>query len=122
MGGHGSLTLYLKNPSLFKSASAFSPICNPTACPWGEKAFKGYLENGVEEGKQHDATELLGSSTDGGKRKLNILIDCGTGDDFYKQKQLLPEKFEEKAKGLGYGKESVEIRMQEDYDHSCESF
>lgn len=120
MGGHGALTLYLKNPTLFKSVSAFSPICNPTKCPWGEKAFKGYLANGVEEGKQHDATESLGEVTENGKRKLSVLIDCGTGDDFYKQGQLLPENFVKKAESLGYGKDSVELRLQDDYDHSCE--
>ena len=59
MGGHGALTLYLKNRSSYKSASAFSPICNPTACPWGKKAFEGYLAGGLDEGKQYDATLLL---------------------------------------------------------------
>lgn len=70
MGGHGALTLYLKGEAGFKSCSAFSPICHPTACPWGEKAFKGYLAGGVEEGKQHDATELVATSKG---KKLNIL-------------------------------------------------
>lgn len=71
MGGHGALTLYLKEgDKKYKSASAFSPICHPTACPWGDKAFKGYLEGGVEEGKKHDATELI-AGTRG--KKLNIL-------------------------------------------------
>lgn len=74
MGGHGALTLYLKslgssNP--FLSASAFSPVSNPTKCPWGERAFGGYLEGGIEEGKAHDATELI-SKVQG---KVNILID-----------------------------------------------
>lgn len=73
MGGHGALTLYLKNPSLYKSASAFAPITNPTKCPWGEKAFGGYLKGGVEEGKQHDATEIIKSLD--ASRKLHILID-----------------------------------------------
>lgn len=71
MGGHGALTLYLKEgDKKYKSASAFSPICHPTACPWGEKAFKGYLAGGVEEGKAHDATELISQSNG---KKLNIL-------------------------------------------------
>lgn len=62
MGGHGALTIYLRSlggKSPYLSASGFSPIANPTLAPWGEKAFKGYLAGGVEEGKEWDATELL---------------------------------------------------------------
>ena len=60
MGGHGALTIYLKNPRRYQSVSAFAPICNPTKCPWGEKAFKGYFGKSAEKlGKEHDATELL---------------------------------------------------------------
>lgn len=71
MGGHGALTIYLKEGTQkYKSVSAFAPITHPTACPWGEKAFGGYLAGGVEEGKQHDATELI-AKTSG--QKLNIL-------------------------------------------------
>lgn len=72
MGGHGALTLFLKNPGKYKSVSAFAPICNPSKCPWGEKAFAGYFEGGVEEGKGSDATELVkGWKGD----KLDVLID-----------------------------------------------
>lgn len=71
MGGHGALTLYLREGDVkYKCASAFAPICRPTACPWGIKAFKGYLAGGVDEGKEHDATELIAKTQ--GKR-LNIL-------------------------------------------------
>ena len=59
MGGHGALTLGLRNPQLYKSISAFSPICNPTQVPWGQKAFSGYLGDNQEEWKQYDATELV---------------------------------------------------------------
>lgn len=59
MGGHGALTLYLKNPGKYKSVSAFAPIANPSQCPWGEKAFKGYIGEDREAWKKHDATELL---------------------------------------------------------------
>ena len=59
MGGHGALTLFLKNPGKSRSISAFSAICNPSRCPWGEKAFKGYLGEDKEEWKKHDATELI---------------------------------------------------------------
>jgi S-formylglutathione hydrolase len=58
MGGHGALVSHLKNPGTFTSVSAFAPICNPTQCPWGEKAFSGYLGS-VEAGKAYDATELI---------------------------------------------------------------
>ena len=60
MGGHGALTMYLASQTKqFRSASAFAPIANPTKCPWGEKAFKGYLGDDREEWKKHDATELI---------------------------------------------------------------
>ncbi|KAK0711591.1 Alpha/Beta hydrolase protein [Lasiosphaeris hirsuta] len=113
MGGHGALTLYLKNPGKYASVSAFAPISNPTRCPWGEKAFAGYLGDDRDEWKKHDATELLAGWVG---RDLKALIDVGTGDNFYKQGQLLPENFEaaaEKAGVTGY-----EVRYQKDYDHS----
>lgn len=73
MGGHGALTLYLASKTKqYRSASAFAPICNPSQCPWGQKAFSGYLQGGVEEGKvQYDATELISKS----KESVHILID-----------------------------------------------
>ncbi|OIW32981.1 S-formylglutathione hydrol [Coniochaeta ligniaria NRRL 30616] len=115
MGGHGALTLYLKYPGMFKSCSAFSPISNPSQCPWGEKAFRGYLGEDKEEWKKHDATELVkGFKGEGGD--LKILIDVGTGDNFYKQGQLLPENFEKAVKDAGL--KGAEVRYQEDYDHS----
>ncbi|EST09389.1 putative esterase [Kalmanozyma brasiliensis GHG001] len=112
MGGHGALTLYLKNRGQYKSASAFSPICNPTACPWGKKAFEGYLENGLKEGEQYDATLLLKDAQD----QPGILIDSGTADDFYKQGQLLPENFQKVAEEKGF--KNVQVRLQDGYDHS----
>ncbi len=114
MGGHGALTLFLKNPGMYASVSAFAPICHPTACPWGTKAFTGYLGS-VEAGKAHDATELvlaldapLGSC---------ILIDQGTADDFYcgETNQLLPEAFERACASKGV---AVRVRYQPGYDHS----
>lgn len=85
MGGHGALTLYLRTlgDKKYASASAFAPISNPVKAPWGEKAFGGYLAGGVEEGKEYDATELIKKA----KGDLKILIDVGTGDQFYQQKQ-----------------------------------
>lgn len=81
-----ALVLYLRTlaSNKYVSASAFAPICNPTKSPWGEKAFGGYLGEGVEEGKEWDATELIAKAKG---KELNILVDVGTGDQFYKQKQ-----------------------------------
>jgi S-formylglutathione hydrolase len=76
MGGHGALTLYLSSlassSKIYRSASAFAPIANPTKCPWGTKAFSGYLQGGVEEGNKWDATVLLGKVQG---QQLNILVD-----------------------------------------------
>lgn len=112
MGGHGALTLYLKNPGAYRSVSAWAPISNPSQCPWGEKAFGGYLGDDREQWKKHDATELVKAW----KGPLNALIDVGTADNFYKQKQLLPENFEKAAKGAGL--DGLEVRYQDGYDHS----
>ncbi|KAA8910193.1 hypothetical protein TRICI_004211 [Trichomonascus ciferrii] len=116
MGGHGALTLFLKNPGKYKSVSAFAPICNPVNCPWGEKAFKGYFGEEERQGKwlEHDATELI-KKYDG--PTPSILIDVGTGDNFYTGKQLLPENFMEAVKQSAY-KDKVDLRFQEGYDHS----
>ncbi|KAK6081930.1 S-formylglutathione hydrolase [Seiridium cupressi] len=116
MGGHGALTLYLKNPGKYRSVSALAPISNPTQCPWGEKAFGGYFgTDDKAEWKKHDATELISGSTWKGK-EVPLLIDVGTGDNFYKQKQLLPENLEKAVKDNGV--KGVTVRYQEDYDHS----
>ncbi|KAI4203661.1 MAG: hypothetical protein LQ350_001662 [Teloschistes chrysophthalmus] len=112
MGGHGALTLFLKNPGKYKSVSAFAPIANPSNCDWGKKAFGGYFgaENKAKWA-EHDATELVkGWKGD----PLDILIDVGTADNFYRQGQLLPENFEKAAEGMG----KVNIRWQDGYDHS----
>ncbi|KAG6832509.1 hypothetical protein H0H92_000138 [Tricholoma furcatifolium] len=108
MGGHGALTLYLASKTKqYRSASAFSPISNPTKCPWGEKAFNGYLQGGVEEAKaQYDATELIAKSKD----PVHILIDYGTGDEFYSKGQLLPENFLKAARESGY--DEVQVRSE----------
>lgn len=107
MGGHGALTLFLKNPGMYKSVSAFAPISNPSNCPWGEKAFKGYLGEDREQWKKHDATELV----KGWKGEFEALVDVGTGDNFYKQKQLLPENLVEAAEMSG--KKGLEVRYQD---------
>merc|ERR1719436_126581 len=81
MGGHGALTIAFKNPDMFRSVSAFAPICNPTKCPWGEKAFTGYLGN-VASGTEHDATELM-LAQGPFPQFADILIDQGAADNFY---------------------------------------
>lgn len=125
MGGHGALTIYLKNPSLFKSCSAFAPICNPSKVPWGEGAFSNYLvartrSSPPAEWLEHDATHLLaGSQAPAGS--LNILVDVGTADQFLSAGQLTPETLEraaeERAKSSG-AKDDFKLRRQEGYDHS----
>lgn len=92
MGGHGALVCALKNPDAYASVSAFSPICNPTKCPWGEKAFTGYLGS-VDAGKAYDATELMAANGPFAGFD-DILIDQGTADNFLPDGQLLPENFE----------------------------
>ncbi|KAL9094577.1 MAG: hypothetical protein Q9165_003136 [Trypethelium subeluteriae] len=105
---------FLKNPGKYKSCSAFAPIANPINCPWGQKAFKGYFgDDQQQKWKEHDATELVKQW----KGPLDLLIDVGTGDNFYKQGQLLPENFVKAAKEAGVDKD-VKLRMQADYDHS----
>ena len=89
MGGHGALTLGLKNPDKYVSISAFAPISNPISVPWGQKAFKGYLGEDKSQWKQNDATELA-KSYDGPDRE--ILVDQGTADSFLKE-QLDPAAF-----------------------------
>lgn len=110
MGGHGALTLALRNPSLYKSVSAFAPIVAPMQCPWGQKAFSNYLGADQETWRQYDASELVA------KRAFptHILIDQGTADQFLKEQQLLPEKFSAAAAKSG---QKLTLRMQEGYDH-----
>lgn len=106
MGGHGALTLFLKNPGMYKSVSAFAPIANPKACPWGQKAFSGYLST-ADEWDSYDATELVKQH----KGKFEALIDVGDGDNFYKHKQLLPENLVEAAKMKGQA-DGIQLRVQ----------
>ncbi|XP_030751153.1 S-formylglutathione hydrolase [Sitophilus oryzae] len=111
MGGHGALILALKNPGLFKSVSAFAPICNPSVCPWGIKAFTGYLgpkETGNWE--QWDATELVKKYN---RPPLELFIDQGTSDQFLFQ--LNPENLVEASKSSGV---PVIYKQRDGYNHS----
>jgi len=115
MGGHGALTLYLASKTKqYRSASAFAPISNPTKAPWGEKAFTGYLSGGLQEGEIYDATELISKTSD----SVHILVDYGTGDQFYKSGQLLPENFLKAAREAGHDEFQIRVRSHVDYDHS----
>lgn len=102
----------LKNPGLYKSVSAFAPISNPINCPWGKKAFSGYLGGDESSWKEYDATELISNTT---SFDWKILIDQGSEDQFLKDQQLLPENFVDAATKKGI---EVEYRLFEGYDHS----
>lgn len=112
MGGHGALILALKNPGRYKSVSAFSPICNPVQCPWGKKAFGGYLGANVKDWEAYDATHIV-KSYEGSP--LDILIDQGKDDQFLSAGQLLPDNF---IAACTERKVPVVFRMQQGYDHS----
>lgn len=114
MGGHGALSIYLKNPGKYRSTSGLAPICNPTNCQWGQKAFEGYF-NSPSSGSTYDSTILLSSYPT--SEPLNIKIDYGTADQFHRDGQLRVEVFEEEVKKLGRGKE-VDVGRREGYDHS----
>jgi S-formylglutathione hydrolase len=108
MGGHGALTLALRHPDLYRSVSAFAPICAPSLCPWGEKAFGGYLGEERSLWRGHDATALV----EDGHRCPPILIDQGLDDSFLAV-QLHPERFEQVcADG-----QPLTLRRHAGYDH-----
>ena len=109
MGGHGALTLALKYPEKFKSVSAFAPICAPSQCPWGEKAFSHYLGEDRTEWLQHDATALMSEK---GALFSDILIDQGLKDQFYSQ--LNPALFQQACERVG---QKLSLREHEGYDH-----
>ena len=109
MGGHGALTLALKYPEKFKSVSAFAPICAPSQCPWGEKAFSSYLGDDRTQWLQHDAVALIQSK---GALFKEILIDQGLKDQFYTQ--LNPALFEQACIQVN---QALTLREHEGYDH-----
>ncbi|WP_305040843.1 S-formylglutathione hydrolase [Erythrobacter sp. SN021] len=110
MGGHGALTVALRNPARFRSVSAFSPIVSPLNCPWGEKALGGYLGPDREAWREYDACALI----DDGARIDHLLVDQGTGDDFL-ETQLKTGLLVEACEKAGI---AADIRMQDGYDHS----
>jgi S-formylglutathione hydrolase len=112
MGGHGALTLALKHPGLFQSVSAFAPICAPTQCPWGHKAFTGYLGSDASTWAAHDASALMGERR-AAPYPAGILIDQGLADKFLPA-QLHPHLFEAACAKAG---QPLVLRRHAGYDH-----
>ncbi|MDG1081969.1 MAG: S-formylglutathione hydrolase [Porticoccaceae bacterium] len=110
MGGHGALTIALKNPQRFKSVSAFAPICSPLNCPWGDKVLSNYLGDDRHTWKHYDAVELIKQA----QQHLPVLVDQGTADNFLTE-QLKTELLVSAGQVADF---PIQIRMQPDYDHS----
>ena len=110
MGGHGALTIALKNTDQFKSVSAFSPIVSPLNCPWGDKALTHYLGSDKSTWLDYDTCSLIERAT----TQLPILVDQGSDDNFLKE-QLKTELLEQASKDANY---PMSIRYQDGYDHS----
>mgnify|MGYP003385269581 CR=1 FL=1 len=110
MGGHGALTIALKNTDRYHSVSAFSPICAPMQCPWGENAFTHYLGTDQSRWQNYDTSALIAQAV----KKLPLLIDQGDADDFLST-QLKPELLQAACDDHGY---PLTLRMQPGYDHS----
>ncbi|MCM2681255.1 S-formylglutathione hydrolase [Echinimonas agarilytica] len=110
MGGHGALTIGLKNPTLYRSISAFSPITHPTQCPWGQKAFAAYLGSDRTTWLQYDTCELI-KRVD---KHVPVLVDQGESDDFLEE-QLKPDSL---VAVSAPEKGELNVRLQPGYDHS----
>ena len=110
MGGHGALTISLRNPGRFRSTSAFAPIVSPLNCPWGDKALTGYLGPDRAKWREYDACALI----EDGARLPDLLVDQGGADNFL-QEQLKTELLDQAG---GKADIPATIRMQEGYDHS----
>ncbi len=113
MGGHGALTIGLRNPDIFKSISAFAPICTTLGSPWGRKALGYYLGDDADTWRDYDACEVARSVTDGGTRS-KILVDQGLAD-IYRAEQLRPELLEAACTESDL---PLELRAHDGYDHS----
>ncbi len=112
MGGHGALTIGLKNPERYRSISAFAPISAPMQCPWGRKAFTGYLGTDESQWRSYDACELIRSLPSASGRPP-LLVDQGLADQ-YLEEQLMPERLEQACKVVGY---PLTLRRRPGYDH-----
>lgn len=112
MGGHGSLSLALKHPDLFKSVSAFAPVCAPSLCPWGQKAFAGYLGTDTSAWAAHDSSMLMAAKSLA-PFPVGILIDQGLADKFLPT-QLFPESFAAACRAVH---QPLTLRRHPGYDH-----
>lgn len=110
MGGHGALTIALRNPGRFRAVSAFAPIVSPLSCPWGEKALTAYLGADRSAWRAYDACALI----DDGARVADLLVDQGLADKFL-ESQLKPELLEAACARAGI---ALTLRRQPGYDHS----
>jgi S-formylglutathione hydrolase len=110
MGGHGALTVSLRNPGRFRSTSAFAPIVSPLNCPWGEKALGGYLGPDRATWREYDACALI----EDGARLPELLVDQGTADNFL-DSQLKTHLLDAACRAAQM---PATIRMQDGYDHS----
>jgi S-formylglutathione hydrolase len=110
MGGHGALVTALRHPGRYRSVSAFAPICRPSACPWGEKAFSRYLGPDRARWQEWDACSLIAQATE----RPPLLVDQGSADPFL-ESQLQPQALAEAAEAAGH---PLTLRMQSGYDHS----
>ena len=111
MGGHGALTIGLKNPQVYRSISAFAPICSPINCPWGQKALSNYLGSNQDSWLAYDATTLIESLEN--RPEHPILIDQGLADQFL-ETELHPHLLEKACATKGV---SLQLRRHADYDH-----
>jgi S-formylglutathione hydrolase len=110
MGGHGALTVALRNPDLFRSVSAFAPIVAPSQVPWGQKALTGYLGDDRSIWRKHDSVALI----EDGSRVPELLVDVGDADPFF-EKELRPELLDGACADAGI---PLNLRIQPGYDHS----
>jgi len=110
MGGHGALTVALRNPGKYASVSAFAPIVAPGQVPWGEKALAGYLGEDRATWRQHDAVALI----EDGARVPDLLVDQGSADPFL-EKELRPELLKSACEAAGI---DLTLNLREGYDHS----
>ena len=112
MGGHGALTLALRHQGVFNSLSALAPICAPMLCPWGVKAFSGYLGDDRSAWAAHDASALMAAQATA-PYPQGILVDQGLADKFLAE-QLHPEAFEAACAAAG---QPLTLRRHAGYDH-----
>lgn len=110
MGGHGALVTALRQPGRWRAVSAFSPVCRPMNCPWGERAFTAYLGADLAAWREWDACELLGAA----REKLPLLVDQGEADEFL-DRQLKPDALAHAAQAAGH---PLSLRRHPGYDHS----